>query len=192
MVAMATKKKLHTIVTSKDTIIDHETGEVIKENINYKRILLKTKEDFFYTYSSVIGLYKDLSGAEIKILSWLMLNQSNLGNNLIIINKYVKEKISIDMGISIYTVKNSVKPLVEKGFLIKEGSMRSGTYLINPEYYWKGDYASRTKTLRLMLEVKLDGEMKPNEDFDKIEKDGDKIEDKIEKDNFEEISKLKF
>jgi predicted transcriptional regulator len=187
--------KLHTIATSKNTVIDSDTGEVLKENTSYKHILLRTKEEFFFTYSSVIGLYKNLSGSEIKILTWLIMNQSNVSNNLVIINKYIREKISIDMGIGESTIKNSIKPLMEKGLLIKQGGKRSASYFINPKYYWKGDYKMRTKSLKMMLELKLDESFDEEEEVLQVNEnfyndEGDKPEKDINE--FEEITKLKF
>jgi len=143
-------KTVHSEVTN---TVDTDTGEVIDTTIKTDKIVVDSKEAFFITYARVLGLYKDLSGVQIKVLSWLILNQTSFNSNRVTVTKVIKELISEQMCISFSAVNNSIKPLVDKGVLIRQGSARSATYLINPLYYWKGDLGERKKELKFLLEV---------------------------------------
>lgn len=132
--------------------IDIETDELIDEQVKEHKIVVNEEKEFFFTYAKAISIYKDLSGTEIKVISWIMAN-APLNNNVVALTKSIKEKIAQEMEISIASVNCSIKPLVTKEVLIKEGSVRSATYLINPEFYWKGAIANRKRALKCKLEL---------------------------------------
>jgi len=138
--------------------VDAETGEVVGVDVKKETILVSTKEQFFITYARMVGMYKELSGVQIKMLSWLIINQTAYNSNRVTITGEIKKIISREMSISLSAVNNAILPLVKKNILIREGGPRSATYIINPEYYWKGDLKERNKSLKFVLEILYEGD----------------------------------
>ena len=147
---------VHLRTVNKQTLayIDTETSEVIKEEVKEHKILVDEEKSFFFTYAKAISVYKNLNGTEIKVISWIMAN-APLNNNVVALTKSIKEKIAKEMEISYASVNCSIRPLVNKDVLIKEGSVRSATYIINPEFYWKGAIANRKRALMYKLEIEF-------------------------------------
>lgn len=144
------KTHLRTRITDR-TI--NEDGEVLDEKtVSY---LVENERDFFMTYCKVLGLLKDMKLGEIKTLAWLVSN-SHFNSNMVVVTGGVKQKIALEMGVSVSTVNNAIGPLVEKKILYRDpnsNKSRDGVYYIHPEYYWKGSLAERKKVLRLALEL---------------------------------------
>lgn len=144
------KTHLRTRITDR-TI--NEDGEVLDEKtVSY---LVENERDFFMTYCKVLGLLKDMKLGEIKTLAWLVSN-SHFNSNMVVVTGGVKQKIALEMGVSVSTVNNAMGPLVEKKILYRDpnsNKSRDGVYYIHPEYYWKGSLAERKKVLRLALEL---------------------------------------
>jgi hypothetical protein len=114
----------------------------------------------------MVGLYKDLTGVQIKVLSWLIINQTSYNTNLVAITKHIKKMISNDMNISESAVSNCIKPLIVKDILLRQGSARSATYIINPKYYWKGTRDGRKANLKFTLTLETKNiKLTPNTNF---------------------------
>ena len=143
---------LKTIKTSNDAIIDFETGEVLDVQSRTDKIIVESSKQFFYTYCKVLGVMNKLTGAEIKIINWIMGNIP-FNTNRIVLTKGIKESMAKDMGLSESSIKCSIPNLVKNKMLIKESSSRDGIYMINPDYYWKGNAQTRYKELKYVLEL---------------------------------------
>lgn len=156
---------LRTIDKGKDTVIS-EDGEVLDVQNKVDYIVVDGDEQFFYTYASIVGRYKELSGAHIKVLSWLLINQTSYNNNMVTITKHIKKLIADQMGLSESAVNNCIKPLITKDILIRQGSQRSATYIVNPKYYWKGTRDGRKQGLKFTLTLQNRQSLEPNNNFE--------------------------
>ena len=143
-------------VESKSTeVVDSDTGEILTGTTNEKHILIQGRENFFMTYFSIVGLYKELTGLQIKMLGWIMAYEMLPARNQIVLTSTVIEEIAVGIGSTFNSVKHSIKPLVAKNILIKKNtSKRDGVYHINPEYFWKGASSERRAALDYVLRIK--------------------------------------
>lgn len=138
-----------------------ETGELIDTNIDKKNITIfvDANETFAYVFSSIIGALKGLNGNDVLVLTYCSLN-AEFNTNRITINKPIATEIQTMLGVPYQSVKNSVSKMTKIGVFQKLGS---GTYLINPHYYWRGKRNDRGKVAK---EFSLELKLKPNNNFD--------------------------
>jgi hypothetical protein len=136
-----------------DRTIDKDTGELLDVNVSRKHDLLvvSSKEQFFYTYHSLIGLINGLDGSAIKLLQWISMN-AQYNTNMVSLSKSVCELIKRDIGLSYQTVRNIVVRLKKENVLIPMGG-KDATYRINPKFFWKGEMNERLKTMKYILEI---------------------------------------
>lgn len=134
-----------------NNFIDPETGELLDTEVDVKTktILVETKEQFAFTYSSIIGALKNLTGADIKLLTYICL-KAEYNTNIVVLIKPFLLKLSEEVDLSVETLKASVTNLKRQGVIIPLGS---GAYRINPRYYWRGDSTERKNKLKFVLEV---------------------------------------
>ena len=146
-------KKTHLRKISDEKVIDKDTGELIDSKVH--RYIMENDTEFYLTYCKVLGLMEDMGIGEVKTLAWLV-NNLQFNNNMVSVSLGVKEKISVEMGVSISSVSNALPKLVKKGILYREEckeNSRGAVYYIHPEYFWKGDLAERKRKLKYVLEV---------------------------------------
>lgn len=147
----------------KQQVIDVSTAEVIDEkSITY---IEEDDKEFYMTYCKVLGLMEGFGAGEMKVMAW-MIGNMQFNQNKVVITGEIKDDISREMGISVSTISNALTKLLKTGLLYRsEGSQRnrSGVYLINPEYHWKGDLRERQRMLKLVLSNKSVGEHNVNE-----------------------------
>lgn len=132
-----------------NNFVNAETGEVLStdEQIKNHSITVPTKDNFAFMYAAVLGVIKDLSGRDIKVLTYCALHAS-VETNEMHLNKHVTEKIAESFESSYASIKNSIAALTNKNILI---SLGGGSYTINPKYYWKGTRVGRNKVLKYVL-----------------------------------------
>lgn len=133
------------------TTVDSETGEVLDEkNLS---LVVNSKDQFVLMYCKLLSLYKDMKGADIKVLAGILLHTS-WDTNSIVLNKATKSVISESMGVSYNTVHNSVYSLADQEILIKDTSYpRGALYYIHPDYAWKGERSKQRARLKFVLEL---------------------------------------
>lgn len=154
--------KIKTIETV-DNSFSTETGELIDSNRDIKNITIFVEdgESFAYVFSSIIGALKGLNGNDVLVLTYCSLN-AEFNTNRITINKPIAEEIQSTLGVPYQSVKNSVSKMAKMGMLQKLGS---GTYLINPHYYWRGKRHDRGKVAKeFSVMVKISPNKKFNEE----------------------------
>ncbi len=137
---------------SKMDISDKKTGEIIitdKEIIKTEYLVYDKGDSFFQSYSQIVGLYKNLNGSDIKVLTFCMVN-INYNLNVITLNKFMINEISNAFGLKPQTIKNSISVLKKKNVLIPEGA---GSYRMNPQYFWKGKINDRKQNMKFILEM---------------------------------------
>lgn len=121
------------------TEVDPETGEVTRY-VQAKTFAVNSGKDPFYlTYVKFMGvLYGISSASTIKIL-WKFLEYAQYNTGIVYVTVQLKRQIISELGISQSIYMKGVKTLVSLGII----SGSRGTYTINPEIFWKGDYRSR-------------------------------------------------
>ena len=140
------------ISKSKMDISDKKTGEIIatdKEIVKTEHLVYDKGDTFFQSYSQIVGLYKNLNGSDIKVLTFCMVN-INYNLNVITLNKFMINEISTTFNIKPQTIRNSISSLKKKNVLIPEGA---GSYRMNPQYFWKGKSNDRKQNMKFILEM---------------------------------------
>lgn len=142
-------------ITIKEEIIinnfiseDGELLEVDKE-VKKHKIVVGDNKTFSMMYNTIIGLYDGLDKVAIKILTWCGVNAQH-NTNIVNLTKPMCNLISKEYDLSYHTIKNAISRLAKKKALFALGS---GTYRVNPKYYWKGSIDTRRKTMKYILEV---------------------------------------
>lgn len=137
--------------STKNTYIDSETGEILDtdKEIKHHKIVVDGREAFAMMYSSVIGAIEDMDRATVKVLVWCSLN-TTYNSNIISLTKPMCNQITKDYSIQYNTIKNCITKLKRRNILIPLGS---GTYRVNPKYFWKGESNKRRETMKYVLEV---------------------------------------
>jgi len=143
-------KKVKTDVVI-NNYLDSETGEIIEttQDIKHHKIIVEDKESFAIQYSNILGALKKLTGRDIKLLTYCSLNAEQ-NTNRINLTKPILEEISELFDSTYDGLRQSIVFLKKQNILIPLGS---GTYRINPRYYWRGNLGERLKTMKFVLEV---------------------------------------
>lgn len=148
-----------------NTFYDKSTGEVTSSETDRKEhnIVTANKDSFALIYSSVMGAMKGLNGNDIFVLTYCSL-RAEYSTNRISITKPICEDITKEFDIPYQSIRNSVSKLAKKGILSPLGS---ATYMVNPDYYWRGNSSDRiTKMREFVLRITIDPKVKPNTEFD--------------------------
>lgn len=129
----------------------NEDGELLEvsEEIKKHKIVVGDNKSFSMVYNTIIGLYDGLDKVAIKILTWCGINAQH-NTNVVNLTKPMCTLITKEYGLSYNTIKNAISRLAKKKALFPLGS---GTYRVNPKYYWKGSVDSRRRTMKYILEV---------------------------------------
>ena len=131
------------------TIIDNQTGEVLKEEAE-KEVYIEKEPDFVKIYLDDLSYMKNLPKWVNKIL-YELLKIMNYENE-IILNSSIKERISKKLNLksnknAVQLINNSISNFVKKGILLQK---ERGIYIANPKYFGKGAW-SDIKRLRLKV-----------------------------------------
>lgn len=129
-------------------IVDYETGEVLESNTKKHTYIANSKEDWFITYSSLLGIFNDLSLGAIKVYAYI-LKSYNFGTQFEI-GGATRTTISEYCKISESNVAASLAELKTKELLY---SPRRSVYIINPRYAFKGSTSNRDKSLKAIIEL---------------------------------------
>jgi len=146
------KPHLKHIGTDRILTVSEETGELLDVEIKKQKILVTTKEQFFQIYMSYMDELFDLSPVEFMVFAWIA-SKTDFDEGSIGLNSYQRQSCSDSTKLSVKTINNTICNLTKKQFLLKIGTPRSGQYIINPKYAWKGNSATRAKSLKFVLEV---------------------------------------
>lgn len=144
---MGTKK-----ITKQETktIIDHETGEIIKTD-DLKSYAVESEPNYVKMYIDDIAKLKDVPQASNDVLRVLVRNMSY--GNLVVMIKPIKDKIKEETGLSLNTINKSIQNLYKAGILIRQSR---SVYLVDPNLFAKGKWED-IKKLRLVIEYNNDG-----------------------------------
>lgn len=152
-------KTLHQIKVkshiTENNYLDSTTGEVLSQEILIKqdKIIVDNKEAFALAYASIVGVLNRLNGNDVKLLTYCSI-YAEYNTNRISLTKPICEEITRQTELPYQSIRNSITKLIKANILIKLGS---GTYRINPRYYWKGNSQERLTTMNYILEIECPG-----------------------------------
>ena len=133
--AKTTRRKMK--IVGKQTYINQETGEMNEVQV----INIEEREaNFHKIWLSHILNSIDLIGNQKTKLAFWILDNIDSENQLIM----TQRKIAKNSGISLYTVSETLKVLMDSNFLQK---INSGAYRVNPNVLWKGGKSARMNVL---------------------------------------------
>ena len=133
--AKTTRRKMK--IVGKQAYIDQETGEMNEVQV----IDIEEREaNFHKIWLSHILNSIDLIGNQKTKLAFWILDNIDSENQLIM----TQRKIAKNSGISLYTVSETLKVLMDSNFLQK---INSGAYRVNPNVLWKGGKSARMNVL---------------------------------------------
>ena len=133
--AKTTRRKMK--IVGKQTYINQETGEMNEVQV----IDIEERDTNFHKiWLSHILNSIDLIGNQKTKLAFWILDNIDSENQLIM----TQRKIAKNSGISLYTVSETLKVLMDSNFLQK---INSGAYRVNPNVLWKGGKSARMNVL---------------------------------------------
>lgn len=123
--------------------VDVETGEVktVRKTFSVKS---KNTEDFYLTFLSGMNALCNLTRpSDIKVLT-VLCTMAEYNTGKVKITSADRKFVSSKLSISNQAISNSLIRLKEAGLL--EG--QRGTYIVNPQYFWKGTTDERQRLLK--------------------------------------------
>lgn len=134
--------KFNTLTTRE--IINPDTGELTVVE-TCKSFTTKIEEDTFYmTFTEFISPFFNLNSDNAKNLLVWMLNHAEFNTGKVWLTTANRKKISQDINLSNNTITNCLKVLKEKRLISGE----EGSFIINPQIFWKGELAARKELLK--------------------------------------------
>lgn len=148
---MNSKSKLKTYFVERTTTISEE-GVILNNDVDKHTFITDSKEQFFIGYLSLLGVFKNLNGSEIKVYAYFLEKYSS--EAMICINDTLRKQISLETGVKQNTINNCLTKLSD----VKENhpllaKLGKGTYQINPRYAFKGSTKNRDKALKAIIEI---------------------------------------
>jgi hypothetical protein len=137
------KKRKSVIVQT----VDRETGEVLDQSVKYDKYFVGTKDDFFLCYSALIGVFMEMSQAEIRIFGYCLKFVKGVKFD---ISKRVRVSMSSEISVNERVILNTLPSLEEKGLLYKHAD---GLYQVNPRYAFAGSSDKRDEALKVIIEL---------------------------------------
>lgn len=128
--------------------ISQETGLLIDTNVKVHTYIAESKEDWFITYSSLLGVFNELSLGAIKSYAYILKNYNF--DTQFEIGKATRRNIADYCKISESNVAASLAELKDKELLF---SPNRSIYMINPRYAFKGSTSNRNYSLKAIIEL---------------------------------------
>lgn len=134
-----------------NNFMDSKTGEILEvdEEIKVHNIIVESPVQFAMIHVPILAMLDELDKVAIKVLVWCALN-ADYNENTVNLTKPKCACITKQFKISYQTIKNSITRLAKKKAIIALGS---GTYRVNPKYFWKGQNTVKRKKMKYILEV---------------------------------------
>lgn len=123
---------------TKTLAMDLLTGEAVGQIVPIQRNILKREINFYMgdqKLSETLAKDKELRGQPMSVLLYMLSKVEN-GNYIAISQKKISEELDIHR----VRVSEAIKRLLKKEIILidKESTVR-GCYILNPEYFWKGE-----------------------------------------------------
>lgn len=133
------KKRVYKSVEVSQFNVDRESGEIISESHEQTEMgYVDTEPQYIKIYLDCILRFKNLSSSLNPILIALCRHMHFADKNQIVfVNKYVKDIICKECGVKTKRVEQAVKQFVEAGLLKRQAR---GVYLVNPYIISRGNW----------------------------------------------------
>lgn len=121
--------------------IDTETGEV-KELKTIQTVKVDKEPDFIKLYLNTVCVFKGLSQSATPVLFEFckyMTYANNADGQIIMINSYIKEKISEELNLSVKRINQVLTSIIKSG-IFKRIENKRGIYIVNPYIIGKGEW----------------------------------------------------
>lgn len=145
------KKKITKMIKTES--IDYNTGE-IKKTEEYKEGYVDNEPEYIKLYIEHIctfnGLKQGVSPILLKLCSYLTYPKKSSKNQLIYINKTIKEEIAAELGVTDKRVNQALTEFITAGIFKKilderTQKYRRGVYIVNPYIIAKGKWSDIKK-----------------------------------------------
>lgn len=143
----AKKSYLRTGATEFHNTIDKQTSEVLDAEVKQHKYLVNTKEEFFFCYSAIVGVFERMTQAEIRIFGYCLRYARGVKFD---ISKKIRVSMAQETNLNERTIYNALPSLIEKGLFFK---YPDGLYVVNPRYVFQGSTAERNYALSVLLEL---------------------------------------
>jgi hypothetical protein len=114
------------------------TGQAIGKVVPLERNTLRREKDFYMgdqVLSEKLAKDKELRGQPMSVLLY-MLSKIENGNMVTVSQKKISEELDMHR----VRVSEAIKKLLRKEIILKDmDSEVRGVYILNPEYFWKGE-----------------------------------------------------
>lgn len=160
------KRKI-TYDSKETTVVDRQTGEVAKIELQKRSKIYIDSEPFYMVFIDYLAPLYDLkNGTSKAVLSWLC-SRAQFNTGKVSISAEDRKEMSAELDISKVTITQCLKELVTKKLISGKG----GSYVINPQIFWRGDLLSRnalldTKEIQITFSINPESaDLEPNEKF---------------------------
>ena len=156
----------HKIFEKRTEVVDPETGEVTGSITTEKKYVYNLDPDKFYmTFIDFAApIYKLNSDSAKNVLQWMCCN-AEFNTGTVYLTPARLEEMSKYLDIPKQSIYNNIVKLKKLGLVSGE----RGTFLINPEIFWKGDMQARRQLLEASGNtLSVIFSIAPNENFDKV------------------------
>lgn len=134
----------------KNNIVDFDTGEVVDEKVEVKKLeRLVGKDEFYLMYASLVNyLYNNCTDLKVRVYAFLLerynsKDEFQFGNPM---KKIVAERL----GCSIGSIGNAITQLKRDNVIY---SPSRGLYLLNPKFAFRGSSKSRDQHLTAIVKL---------------------------------------
>lgn len=133
------KKRIYRSIEQTSRVVDRETGEVTQEiSEQTEMAYVETEPQYIKIYLDCILKFKGMSNSLNPILLALCKHMQFADKDQIVfVNKYVKDIICAECGIKTKRVEQAIKQFVEAGLLKRRAR---GVYLVNPYIISRGKW----------------------------------------------------
>jgi hypothetical protein len=135
-------------MTQEIIVVDKDTGEVIDVNQKKHTYLANTNEEFFFGYSSLVGIFMNMSQAEIRIFGYLLRYDKGVQFD---ISKKIRLHMASTIDINERTILNTIPSLLEKNLIYQFED--TGLYQLNPRHAFNGGHKQRNNALKVIIEL---------------------------------------
>lgn len=133
------KKRIYRSTEVTNRVVDNKTGEVTSEDTAIIEMgYVDTEPQYIKIYLDCILRFKGISSSFNPILLSLCKHMQYADQNQIVfVNKYIKEIICSECGVKIKRVEQAIKEFVDSGLLMRKAR---GVYLVNPYIISRGKW----------------------------------------------------
>lgn len=152
------KSRKTTYLVDTTQVVDTQTGEIATVETVKRHKISVDSEPFYMVFIDYIAPFYNLSNTTSKnVLAW-MCTKAEFNTGKISLSTKDRDDIINLLGIKKSALSNALKELNEKDLIKGE----KGSYIINPQIFWKGDLLTRnnllnTKEIQVSFNISLDG-----------------------------------